>query len=88
MGGVSGVNSLHYILLCGVAALRLAEAPGRSGLVASSRYKEFVFTAYFVMPDIRNCCAVLVSSDRCVGRPAVGRIGVEVEGVMKVWRGV
>ena len=61
MGGVSGVNSLHYILLCGVAALRLAEAPGRSGLVASSRYKEFVFTAYFVMPDIRNCCAVFVS---------------------------
>ena len=47
-------NSLSYILLCGVAALRWAEAPGRSGLVASSRHKEFLLTAYFVMPGIRN----------------------------------
>ena len=30
---------------------------------------------HFVMPFTRNLCAVSVPSDRCVGRPAVGRIG-------------
>ena len=36
------------------AALRWAEAPGRSGFVPQPGHKEFLLTAYFVMPEIRN----------------------------------
>ena len=48
----------HCTIYC-CAALRGTEAPGRSGLVTSSRSQ--------------GMCAVSFLSDRGVGRPAVGR---------------
>ena len=46
------VTALH--IMHRYAALRGAEAPGRSGFVPQPGHKEFWLTAYFVMPVIRN----------------------------------
>ena len=53
MSFTTAPNSLTYILLCGDAALRWAEAPGRSGLVPQPETRNRL-TAYSVMPRIRK----------------------------------
>ena len=73
---VSGINSLQHIAVRG-AALRGAEAPGRSGLLGSSRSQGTVCGFVALRPRLPGM----------VGRPAVGRIGEEVEGVMTFARG-
>ncbi len=72
-------------MLCGVRP-SVGEASGRSGYRASARHKE---QAYGILRNAGYKESVRCSfhSDRCVGRPQVGRIGVEVEGVMRVARG-
>ena len=66
MSIITAPNSLSYILLYGVAALRWAEAPGRSGFVPQPGHKEFLLTAYFVMPVIRHSVRCSLYSDRAV----------------------
>ena len=70
---VSVINSLTYILLFGAAALRWRRLRAARAL--------------FLGPFARNLCAVFVTLQTAVGRPQVGRIGVELEGVMRFTRG-
>ena len=85
MGGVSGINSLRYILLCGVrpsvgGILCPPRGAGRSGYRSSARHKEEAYSTLRVS-DQRNSVRCSFHSDRPagtkVGRPAVGRMGAD-----------
>ena len=57
--------TIYYSAVCGPP---LGEDSGRSGFCPSARYKEFVFTAYFVMPGIRKSVRFRFTQT-AVGRP-------------------